>query len=228
MLETVYSQLQQWVGETWTESSWSSSFPGDGNTKPEDKVGVTTYLLEIQRAQVVRAEKRAPLQINLRFLICSWAAKPEQANEALLQLAFTALDREGWELEFDAFPIEVWKAFGAAPRPSFLLRIPVRMERLEPKVKLVRSLNLLASSVTSLEGMVVGPDDTPIPGAIVEVPAMQRWTNTDDRGKFVLSGMPQAQTFLVVRAKGQRIEVSPQGDADSSKPLIVKLSALED
>ncbi len=203
--------------------------PSRENAGAEAKAQAATYLLEVLRTPVARTEKRAPLQMSLRFLICAWAAKPDQANDVLLRLAFAAMEQEGWELEFDALPMQAWSAFGISPRPSFVLRVPLRVERPEERAKLVRSIKLQGLPITTLQGSVLGPDDVPIAGATVEAPALQRWATTDGHGRFVLTGLPQAaQNRLVVNAKGKRIEVSPEGGLDPSQPLMIRLTSLED
>jgi hypothetical protein len=139
------------------------------------------------------------------------------------------MEQEGWELEFEALPMQAWSAFGIPPRPSFVLRVPLRVERPEERAKPVRLIKLEGLPVATLQGSVLGPDDVPIAGATVEAPALQRWATTDDHGRFVLTGLPQAaQNRLVVNAKGKRIEVSPEGGPDPSKPLTIRLTSLED
>jgi hypothetical protein len=167
--------------------------------------------------------------MSLRFLVCAWAAKPEQANEILLRLAFTAMEQDGWDLESEALPIQAWSAFGIAPRPSFVLRVPLVMQRADERAKRVRSIKVQGLAIAALQGSVLGPDDIPIAGATVGAPAFHRWATTDSHGRFVLTGLPQtAQSRLVVNAKGKRIEVSPEGESDPSKPLTIRLTSLED
>lgn len=193
------------------------------------KAQAVTYLLEVLRTPVARTDKRAPLQMSLRFLVCTWAAKQDRANEILLQLAFAAMEQEGWDLEFEALPVHAWSAFGISPRPSFVLRIPLLLERAEGRAKPVRTIKLNGFPVTTLQGAVLGPDDTPVAGAQVEVPSLHRSATTDTHGRFVLTGLPQAaQSRLVVNARGKRIEVSPEGEPDPSKPLMIRLTSLED
>lgn len=228
MLEPVYAKLRQWVADT-CEASWSLSMPARESTGADAKGQAVTYLLEVLRAPVARTDKRAPLQMSLRFLVCAWAAKPEQANEILLRLAFAAMELDGCELEFEALPIQTWSTFGIAPRPSFVLRVPLVIARTDPRAKPVRSINLHGAPVTTVQGSVLGPDDVPIAGATVEAPSLHRSATTDRHGRFVLTGMSQtAQSRLVVNARGKRIEVSPEGEFDPSKPLTIRLTSLED
>ncbi len=98
--------------------------PARESAGTDAKAQAVTYLLEILRTPVARTDKRAPLQMSLRFLVCTWATKQDRANEILLQLAFAAMEQEGWDLEFEALPVHAWSAFGISPRPSFVLRIP--------------------------------------------------------------------------------------------------------
>lgn len=229
MLEPIYSKLQQWVAETSPEVSWGLSLPTEEQPAQKAKTQVATYLFEVMRVPMARGERRSPLQLSLRFLVCAWAAKADEANELLVRLAFAAMATEGWDLEFESLPIQTWSAFHLSPRPSFMLCVPLLLERVDSPAKPVRSIRLEEAAMTNLPGQVLGPQDVPIAGAIVEAPALQRSTTTDHRGRFVLTGLPQSMpNRLVVKTKGKRIEVSPSGEPDPAKPFMIRLTSLED
>ncbi len=95
-------------------------------------------------------------------------------------LIFAALAVTDWQVEQERLPPDTWAAFGTPPRPSFVLRLPVIKERPEPAVKLVRKpLTVKHTGLVGLHGAVLGPEDIPIAGARVELPAFGLSATTD-------------------------------------------------
>jgi hypothetical protein len=150
ILDPVYEKLRQWVAMTCGDATCSFSVHSGEGVGEQGKPQVTTCLIEVLRTPVARSERLAPLQMNLRFLVCAWAERVEVAHEILLQLAFAAMEQEGWELEFEAPPPHVWNAFGIPLRPGFILRVPLRMDRVELRANPVRSVNLIGSPIKAL------------------------------------------------------------------------------
>ena len=69
--------------------------------------------------------------------------------------------------------------------------------------------------VGSLQGVVLGPGDLPIPHAVVAIPAIGQRSSTDAAGRFRFAAVPagSAPLALTVEAKGARIELvtTPSG-----------------
>ena len=139
------------------------------------------------------------------------------------------MEQANWELEPEPMSPQGWQAFSIAPRPGFILRVPLRVERPRPAFKRVRSTRIEGGVLRGLQGVVLGPDDVPVPGAKVEVPSQQRWAETDQQGGFILPGLAlsPAETLLV-RARGKQMEVTPNGLAASAQPLTIRFTSLED
>lgn len=193
--------------------------------------GIGIYLLELIQAPLPSTTRRTPLQLILRYLVTTWGDDPEDAHKTLVQLAFAAMENKEFQLEMDSIPMTVWTAFGVAPRPSFVLRVPVQKERPEPETELVRQPpNVRTSPMVSFHGVLLGPGDLPLSDCVVEVPALKLSTSTDRKGRFCFAGMPPDGTKnLVVKAKGRVLPIASEKNyPDSKAPLVVHFSPLEE
>jgi hypothetical protein len=165
--------------------------------------GVRIHLLSIHPVPAVRGAKLPPLELVLRYLFTTVADDDGDAHRWLGALAFGAMEVAEWQIGREPLPIDTWRAFGVAPRPAFVVSVPVRLERPEKEVPLVRKPPVVRSSpIAALSGVVLGPAEVPIPGATVEVAALGLFARTDDDGAFRFPTVPATSAVsLVVRAK---------------------------
>lgn len=187
--------------------------------------GISLYLLSFANHPALRTSKRPPLQILLRYLVTSWSTSPEIAHDLLGQVIFSALQEAEFVVDLDSLSAETWTALKLIPRPSFILSLPLRQERPEPKSQYVRvPLITRIGPTVSLAGRVLGPDDTPIVGALVELPSMQVSHYTDVNGEFLFTALPsEPRTMMLrVRAKGQTFSVSVDQPYDANKPMVIR------
>jgi hypothetical protein len=191
--------------------------------------GVGLYLMELIQSAPGRGLKRPPLQIVLRYLVTVWAEKQEEAHRLLGELTFAALDSSEFEVEADPVPIALWTAFGVPPRPSFVLRAPLRRERPERAAPRVLQAVLGISPMRELHGLVVGPNGTAVAGAQVEFSTLKLRTRTDTKGRFHFPCVPAGPGAkrLRVRAKGHEVAVTTAQTLDDDEPLIVRFNKLE-
>jgi hypothetical protein len=169
------------------------------------------------------------LQLSLRYLVTTWAKQSEEAHRLLGELAFAAMEHPEFEVKLNPIPAETWKALGIIPRPSFILQIPLRKEQPAPPTRYVREpLVVQATPVTSLTGIVLGPDDVPIARASVEIPTLQLSTRTDVHGRFTFANVPADPfpTNLRVRAKGREIQVTTE-QSTPDEPLVIRFNLFE-
>jgi hypothetical protein len=126
-------------------------------------------------------------------------------------------------------PVEYWVALAAAPRPSFVIRVPLRRERPVPRAKLVtRRMVVHGSPMAVLHGVVLGPGEIPLMGAVVEVPALSLSTRTGHDGRFAFAGVPSDPPVkLRVRAKGREMFVVPLQPRPAQEPLVIHFDRLE-
>jgi len=226
MAEEFDGRLKNWVGSV-IEGIDVSLAPPESKRSGR---GVGLYLLELVQSPLPSANKRPPLQLVLRYLITTWSDKPEDAHQMLVALMFAAMENKDFQVELEALPTTVWTAFGVPPRPSFILRAPLRQERPEPQTKLVRERpRVEMSPIVGLHGLLLGPGAIPLSDCRIEIPALHVSTSTDYRGRFYFPAVPASgNKQLVVKAKGVELPVvSQQNYPDSRAPLVIHFSPLE-
>jgi hypothetical protein len=59
---------------------------------------------------------RPPLGISLRYLVTTWCENVKEAHRLLGDLMLAALEETKFEVEAIPAPVELWRAFGIAPR----------------------------------------------------------------------------------------------------------------
>jgi hypothetical protein len=182
-------------------------------TAPSDEqqgAGVSLFLMDLVSLPPMRGERRAPLQMALRFVVTVWAGDALAEHRLLGELVAAAMQEEGFEVLLAPLPPAVWTALRATPRPSFVLQVPVRQARPEPSVPRVRGpLSVQGVGLAPLAGVVLGPGDIPVANARVEVPAASAVAETDPEGRFRFPALPlEPDPKLVrVRARGRQLDV---------------------
>lgn len=226
MIDEIDQRLKAWVGEVSGEMPVSFAAPDLQAQNP----GVSLYLLELGAAPPARSLRRVPLQFSVCYLVTVTADTPERAHQLLGELVFSALDTPEFEVDLGAIPVELWTALGVSPQPAFRLRLPVRREREEPVVRRV-GFPLFEHTLPNeaLLGRVVGPGDVPIPGALVELPALKLSTRTDARGCFRFPLVPPLESLgrLEVRAKGEVFHVGNEALTSESGQLVIRMPLKE-
>ena len=210
MIDETDDRLSAWIAATVGDSvPVSLAAPGS----PTPPHGVSCYLLDVVPAPAERSARSAPLQVALRYLITTWDDDARTAHRLLGQLVFAALSDASFEVERDPLAPELWRALGTAPRPSFVLRVPVRVEREQPTAPRVRErLRIDSGLLTPLIGRVLGPGDIPVANARVEVLGLDVEVMTDRLGRFRVPTVPSGGRPLRLRvaARGVQAEVEEQ------------------
>jgi hypothetical protein len=222
MIDETDRHLTTWIGRILDQATVSLSPPA----ATEAGKGVGLYLLELLQSQPPRGTRRPPLLMTLRYLITTHAPEPEDAHQMLGTLVVAALENSEFEVEQEPLPLALWNALGVAPRPSFVLRVPFRVERPEKLAPLVRQpLIIKQLPLRSFAGRVLGPDDIPIMNARVELPALDLFTSTDSKGRFHFASIPDApgSREVRVRAKGQEFSINTEQVETANEPLVIHL-----
>jgi hypothetical protein len=226
MIDEADQRLKAWVSEVAGDMPVSFAAP-DRSVREH---GVSLYLLELGSAPPARSVRRVPLQFSVCYLITVSAETPERAHQLMGELVFAALEAPGFEVDLTAIPLALWTALGVPPQPALRLRLPVRRERAEPNVRRVR-FPLVTHTVPNevLLGRVVGPGDVPIPGALVELPALKLSTRTDARGTFRFPLVPSIESIgrLEVRAKGEVLKVGAEALVSEEGQLVIRMPLKE-
>jgi hypothetical protein len=228
MIEQIDERLKDWVGSILKDVTVSLAPPEPARKSRTVRI----YLMEIVQSQVPRTIKRPPFQITLRYLVTAEDDDDQAAHRLLGELMVAALDTSEFEVESEPVPISLWSGFGVPPRPSFVLRTPLRIERPEPKVKRVLTpLVVTTTPMVALDGLVLGPGDFPLSDARVELPALQLSTHTDYKGHFRFAAVPAGPPDMMVRvnAKGREVTLSTATEGRSNgEPLVVRIDRMED
>ncbi|MDQ5824430.1 MAG: DUF4255 domain-containing protein [Chloroflexota bacterium] len=225
MIDRVSSDLAGWLRGFLENTGVSLSPPG----QKEGSSGVSLYLLELADKPPSRSTDRPPLQLQLRYLVTTWAEQPEEAQRLLGEVVFAAMERDDFEVDLKPLPAATWTAFGTPPQPSFMLCVPLRRARPSKATPLVRKpLTIEAAPVSSLYGVVVGvlgTERAPLAEARVELPALHLHTSTDREGRFIFATVPgqPVSTRLFVRARGREKTVTVDQLTSTSNPFTVEI-----
>jgi hypothetical protein len=228
-IDQVSVGLVDWAQRTVRDLTISLEPPG----APLPEQGVSLYLLEILRVPSLRGPRRPPLQLDLRYLVTTWHPDPQEAQHALSQLVFAALESEDFEVEESPVPLDLWPSFGVAPRPCFVLRYPLRVERHELAAPLVREARFdPILSRTTLYGQLFVPGAGPsgeainLAGARIEAAGGRRSATSDGAGRFCLENVRADRSGairLTVHARGQTFEEMVSETGSPAAPVAIEV-----
>jgi len=228
MIERIGQEIRDWIGSVITGAEVVLGLPSDDAQSAQ----IGLYLMDLSQSNCARVGKLSPFKINLRYLVTARSPRAEEAHRLLGELIFAALQKAEkgapeFEVVVEPLPVEAWAVLGSAPQPSFFLRAPLRLERPEPAVPIVKEpVVLQPSPMRSLSGAVYESGGMPIMGARVELLTLGIATRTDEWGRFRFAGVPSnGQLRLLAQAKGQTKEIDYSvGD----EPLEIRLHLLEE
>ncbi|HEX9981620.1 MAG TPA: hypothetical protein VGF69_00010 [Thermoanaerobaculia bacterium] len=135
MIDQMDERLLAWARKVVPDVAAQIAPPPDD----EANAGVRIHLLTIQPVNAPRGARRPPLELTLSYLVTTFAADARDAHRWLGTLAFEAMSTPEWQVADEPLPVDVWRAFGVPPRPSFVVRMPVRFAREEHLAPPVRS-----------------------------------------------------------------------------------------
>ncbi|MGE3163638.1 MAG: Pvc16 family protein [Planctomycetota bacterium] len=207
--------------------------------------GVSLYLLRVTPDATVMPVPRAPrarppVRIALHYLITTWAESPLEAHRLLGELLARALEQPDFVVEAEGYPESAWLAFGIPPRPGFLLRATLQIERkVDPAKPVLYPLVIEHKPLERLYGQVLGPNETPLTGVVVEFssgdsegPPLEARTDAD--GRFHVVTLPGARgrgrgaMKIRVRHRGRPTRIQTEGEAGEGVPLIIRVMSLEE
>lgn len=220
MIENIDQKLMEWAGALISGIEVSLGAPEE-----KDGEAVGMYLMDILPSSPAHGKRRAPLQVMLRYLITTCAKKPLDAHEMLGRLLFAAMEHPEYEVELGPVSAHVWAAFGIVPRPSFMICLPLRFERPDlTKHKVSAPLQIRRSPLSTLQGVVVGPESTPLSNACVSLPTHNLVAYTDSHGRFGFDIIPTLPpgTQLHIRARGQEMVRSVEQIETNQGELLIR------
>ena len=175
-----------------------------------EKLIVSAVLLTARPDPQRRAHSRRPSSerplARVRYLMAVSGPDKAEVEQALLHL-LAAADREpGMELLSADLPPSWWLAQGIPPRPAFQLEACLTEHVQRPVLTAVRSHRLDLTGLTAIRGRVLTSNDTPVPGAEIELLATGRVVRSDQRGEFRLcvadAGRGDRSRWVRVQAGG--------------------------
>ncbi len=227
MIEEIDQRLSKWITSV-VEEDIEVSFLPPGTMGDKKFVGL--YLKDILPLAPHSLTRRPPLQVLLRYLITSWAESPQVAHRVLGQLLFAAMENPEFEVELEPIPADFWSAFGTIPMPAFLLRLPLRVERQEQPMKLIQSpMEITKSNLVSIPGMVMGPNEIPLPNARVEISTHNLVTRTDVKGRFLFPSVPMqpSQKKVCITARSRKLFKEFDLIKGKPEPWVIHFDILE-
>ena len=93
-----------------------------------------------------------------------------------------------------------------------------------------KAVDLSASTVVTISGIVVGPGDLPIVNARVEYSATGAVTRTDKKGHFHLVATPPSSMVssqFLIQAKGREQAISLKPKEMKNQPVVIHFDVLE-
>lgn len=220
MIQETDQALCEWIGSVLPKSKVQLEPSTDATASD---IGVR--LIELADMPPARGTRRPPLQVMLRYLVTAGDADASEAHGRLENLLFAAMEHPDYEVELGSVTASEWAALGMAMQPSFVLVVPLRKAVRETPAKPVKGpLDVRGSTVSHLDGVVLGPGDVPIPDAYIEIPALALAVRSDTRGRFRFAAVPfgPAPYQLRVRAKAGEFPFSVDS-ADRADPVELRL-----
>ncbi|HLH61551.1 MAG TPA: hypothetical protein VKV20_07695 [Ktedonobacteraceae bacterium] len=226
MIDSVDRDLQEWVRTVLPGVDVFLGLP----QHLDGKQGVNLYLLALSDPPPAWMNRQPATRVALRYLVTTWAEDEMEAHRMLGQLVLAVMENREYELDLAGLPATLWAALGVAPRPSFTLCAPLRIEPPVLDTKLVKGpLVIRGAPVTSLQGVVLGPGNIPIVGASVEIPALALTNHTDAKGRFYFSSVPgePRSIQLLVKARGRTQSVTVEQPGSDREPLAIRFDSFD-
>ncbi len=232
MIDIIDAALVEWAAKATNKAApVSLSAPSAGGGQ-----AISLYLLEIVDEPLRRSGSKPPVHPVLRYLVSTSAGDPQAAHRLLADLLYTAMGDPTYEIELAPVSNEIWAGFNLAPRPSFILRVPLpdedkRRPGREPGKTVRQREPSMDSGVPAvpLYGILLGPEDIPLMNARIELPNLFRSAYTDTNGAFVLQGVPAApkEKTLLIKARKREKTVKIQTTGTPDHPEIIRFNLFE-
>lgn len=193
------------------------------STEHDKGSGIGLYLLEMRGDLPLSPARPDTRQLELSYLVTTWADSADDASQLLIDLCFAAMDQPDMDVELEPPETNLWQALGVPPQAAFRVNVPLRRGRAAPDTRpVLRPLMIQAAGLISITGYVRTPTDSAVPEARVEIPILGRAATTDGKGAFRLDGIPNDKrpVRIRVRARGREVTRELGGDDDRSYVVI--------
>lgn len=188
---------------------------------------VLLTLLHIVPAPPARSSAApAPLQLRTSYLVTTQGFKPTEGAQILADLAFQAGTLARVELDPTPPSPSMWEALGVHARPALMISVLLQRERdARPVRRVLEPLVTRWAPSRPVVGVVMGPGDVPIAGALVEVDGSTLATYSNHRGEFGFRAVPGAEPppILIISAKGAHLRVRVAADKGPADPILIRV-----
>lgn len=208
MIDEIDRRLKEWIAKV-IDGKLAITFEHPRAELSQTTVSV--YLYDMKYSTPNSTTREIPLQIALSYLLTVQSDDQIESHKYLGKILYAAKSRPDMEVGFPALPAQFWQAIGIAPLPHFSLQVPLMIMREAehvPTIKVQPHFDI--SSIIQITGVVVGPDDQPIPGAKILLPHSRTVAYTNNKGLFSIAADANLQrTFnCKIDAKGKQFSIS--------------------
>lgn len=184
--DDVTREIVAWVQESLPDLPVRVLASDDVERRPE----ITVQLANIAPLPGPRSD-RAPFVLAIDYLISVRSDDPFAAHRAVGELLFAALRRPDFEIRQGLAITAATERQDNHVLPGVLIRAKLARDRVFDQAPLVRRPPVVeVEGVVPLEGIVLGPNDIPVPDAAVEIIALGASVLTDGQGRFRFAAAP--------------------------------------
>lgn len=124
-MNTIFQQVCDWVRGTLGEVEITAEPPQNAS----DTVTVSIYFKNMDISPAVGVSSVGKrLQLLAAYLITIASPNRDDANNAIVKLAFSAMLTGNFTPVFNPLSAEEWLAFGVAPKPALMIHMPITYE----------------------------------------------------------------------------------------------------
>lgn len=227
MIDEIDFRLKKWIA-TVIDSTFQVSFDHPG--KIENKPTVSVYLFNLDNSMPASVAREIPFQVNLSYLLTVQSSNQMESHQTLGKLLFAAKDQSDFEVGFHSLPSGFWRAFGTVPLPYFIIRLQLIKQRKEEQVpRIIEPPRIDIGNLTSLDGIVLGPNNIPIAAAKITLDHSKTIFYTDKNGCFsIATDLTSRKSFnCKIDAKGKKFSISVPFEETQYKPITIHLDTIE-
>ena len=187
----------------------------------QSRKGSTIRLLSANPVPTSNGSRQA-FSLQLDYLVSLAMDDVVEEHDALCELLFAALDRTDFQILEQHEAMALRREFEVPAGAHLFLSINLqRQKQITRAPAVIRPLVVKTAPVTVIQGIVLGPQDTPLVDVRVELPALNLATLTDFAGRFRLTGgmMPNEAARLVATKNDVRVDV----DVRDARPLTIRI-----
>jgi hypothetical protein len=187
---------------------------------PPPDSGIGVRLIQVVPRMEPRARDRLIRTLALDYLISIRADDPLAEHRLVAELAFAIMDVPDYELVTGESAAQACRGAGLPPAAGLVVRSHASRVDEIAQAPLVREPAITRiAPLGFVDGIVLGPGDVPVPGAIVILGDGDRSAVTGPDGRFRFASPADAPVQVAARAHGRANATA----ATAGKPAVIKL-----